>query len=71
MPKHKSIRVTVSRRVSDDNFGSYGAEISEEIELEDGDNTKDVREALKRRVLKETKSLLDDTVALMKKEKKR
>ena len=62
MAKHKFIRVTVGRRLSDDKFGSFNAEITEEVEIESGDDVKDVRHALQRRVLKETKALLMDTV---------
>lgn len=71
MAKHKFIRVTVGRRLSDDSFGTFNAEITEEVELEEGDNVKDVRAALQRRVLKETKILLTDARDALKKEKKK
>ena len=38
MAKTKMIRVSLNRKLSDDKYGSYGAEITLEVELEDGDS---------------------------------
>jgi hypothetical protein len=38
MAKTKTLRVSLHRKLSDDKYGSYGAEVSLEVELEEGDS---------------------------------
>lgn len=49
MAKVKSIRVSMIRKISDENYGTFGAEVEEEIILEEGDDRERVlRKSAKR-----------------------
>ena len=62
MAKSKLVQVSVRRMVTDNNFGNYAAEWTERVEVEEGDNIREVRAVLKNRVIRELKLLLEDTV---------
>jgi hypothetical protein len=59
--KTKSMTVLVARRLSDNNFGSIGAEIGVTVELEEGDDPKECRKELRKGVLAELKRALEAT----------
>lgn len=53
MAKTKRIVVTVDRKMSDDNYGSFGGSVTEEVEIEEGDDLKAERRAARERCVKE------------------
>jgi hypothetical protein len=53
MAKTTRYSLTLDRKLSDDAFGSYGAAVTEEVELEGGDDLKEVRKAVRSRLTKE------------------
>jgi hypothetical protein len=53
--------VLVARRLSDNNFGSIGAEVGVTVELEEGDDPKECRKELRKGVLAELKRALEAT----------
>lgn len=57
--KLKTLIVTLSRKVSDDNYGSYGADITLEAELEKGDDVKEVKAELRKQATKDLERALD------------
>ena len=46
MAKTKNLTLTLVRRLSDGNYGTYGAEVTLEVELETGDDVKEVKSSL-------------------------
>lgn len=45
----KRVTITVERKVSDDNYGSYSAGAGEVLEIEDGDDAKEVKASARQR----------------------
>lgn len=43
MAKTKNLTLTLVRRVSDGNYGTFGAEVTIEVELEAGDDPKEIK----------------------------
>jgi hypothetical protein len=59
--KPVTLSLTLSRRLSDDNFGSFGADFTMEVELEKGDDPKECRKKLRKMVLSEVEAALEAT----------
>lgn len=57
--KIKTMTLTVSRKLSDDNYGSFGADFTLEAELDKGDDVKECRAKLRAMVTREVKTALD------------
>jgi len=57
--KPLTMSLTLSRRLSDNNFGSFGADFTLEVELEKGDNPKECRRTLRKIVLREVEASLE------------
>lgn len=56
--KYKRVTVSVDRKVSDNNFGSYGSVVTLEAEVDEGEKVKDVLEKLRKRAEDELVSAL-------------
>lgn len=52
MARRKEISITVSRKESDGNYGSYEALVSETVTLEEGDDVEDEVKELRARAIK-------------------
>ena len=64
MPLVTKFNVTVGRKEGDKHFGSYHAEFSEEVVLEEGDDLETEKKAARNRCLKSARV----AIALMKKQ---
>lgn len=56
--KLKTMTLTISRKLSDDNYGSFGADFTLEAELDKNDDPKECRSKLRALVTKEVKLAL-------------
>ena len=58
MPRTTKIAVMVTRKISDDNYGAYGATITQEVELNEGESGKEVKAMMLKTLTKELDSHL-------------
>jgi len=59
MAKIKNMVLTLSRKVSDNNYGSYGADVTLEVEVEPGDDVKEVKASLRKAAKKDLDASLE------------
>lgn len=68
--KPVTLSLTISRRISDNNFGSFGADFTMEVELEKNDDPKECRKKLRKMVLAEVEASLEDVKKALPSKKK-
>ena len=61
MAKIKKLTLTLVRRVSDGNYGTFGAEVTLEAEIEAGDDLKEVKANLLKAATRDLERALDAT----------
>jgi hypothetical protein len=59
MAKIKRIVLTLNKKVSDNNYGSFGADVTLEAELEPGDDLKEVKENLRKSATRDLERALE------------
>ena len=59
MAKITKLSITLVRKISDGNYGTYGAEVTVEAQLEDGDDVKDVKSNLRKSALKDLERAIE------------
>jgi hypothetical protein len=63
MAKTKTLEIRLHRKMSDNNFGSIGAEVSRTVELEAGDKPTEVRDKVLRSLEKDLEEAFQSVVA--------
>lgn len=63
MAKTKTLEIRLHRKMSDNNFGSIGAEVSRTVELEEGDKASDVRDKVLRALEKDLEEAFQSVVS--------
>lgn len=59
MAKITRLILTLTRKISDNAYGTYGAEVTVEAQLEDGDDVKDVKSNIRKSALKDLERAIE------------
>lgn len=69
--KIKSVTMTIDRKITDGDYGSYGASVTLEAEVEKDDDPKEVRQKLRVMALKEVDATIKAAQEKLPKAKKK
>lgn len=61
----KRVVISVHRKISDDNYGSFGVDVTEEVELEEDDVRKEVGAIVRARAIKSCEAALNEVMAAL------